>query len=74
MIFGSDSAAIKVSSSDESVETLNGSTSITEGEENLQRDLQLILHEHSDNVIKKWGNSEQWVLELRDWRRVAVPI
>ena len=29
--------------------------------------------EHSDNVIKKWGNSEQWVLELWDGRRVEVP-
>uniref|UniRef100_A0A7N2R3N5 Uncharacterized protein n=1 Tax=Quercus lobata TaxID=97700 RepID=A0A7N2R3N5_QUELO len=23
---------------------------------------------------KKWGNSEKWVLELRDGRRVVVPI
>ena len=40
----------------------------------LQRDIQQIIHEHSDNVIKKWGNSEQWVLELRDGKRVSVPI
>ena len=39
----------------------------------LQRDIQRIIHEHSDNVIKKWGNSKQWVLELRDGRRVEVP-
>ena len=34
----------------------------------------MILQEHSDNIVKKWGNSKQWVLELRDGRRVAVPI
>ena len=39
----------------------------------LQRDIQRIIHEHSDNVIKKLGNSEQWVLELWDGRRVEVP-
>ena len=43
------------------------------GDVALQRDIQRIIHEHSDNVIKKWGNSEQWVLELRDGRRVEVP-
>ena len=43
------------------------------GDVTLQRDIQQIIHEHSDNVIKKWGNSEQWVLELRDRRRVEVP-
>lgn len=61
---GSDGAATKFIGADESVETLNGSTSFAEGEENLQRDLRLILQEQSSNVIKKWGNSEQWVLEL----------
>ena len=45
----------------------------SEGDVALQRDIQQIIHEHSDNVIKKWGNSEQWVLELRDGRRVEVP-
>ena len=74
MSHGSDGAATKFSGVDESVETLNGSTSIAEDEEDLQRDLQLILHEHSRNVIKKWGNSKQWVLELRDGSRVAVLI
>ena len=64
MFHGSDGAATKFIGADESVETLNGSTSFIEGEENLQRDLRLILHEQSSNVIKKWGNSEQWVLEL----------
>ena len=44
------------------------------GDMALQRDIQQIIHEHSDNVIKKWGNSEQWVLELRDGKRVFVPI
>ena len=44
------------------------------GEDNLQRDIRLILQEHSSNITKKWGNSEQWLLELRDGRRVVVPI
>ena len=34
----------------------------------------LILREHSGNIDKKWGNSEQWVLELREGRRIAVPV
>ena len=44
-------------------------SSISEDEVNVQRDIR-----YSGNVVKKWGNSEQWVLELRDGRRVAVPI
>ena len=28
------------------------------GDVALQRDIQQIIHEHTDNVIKKWGNSE----------------
>ena len=44
------------------------------GDVALQRDIQRIIHEHTDNVIKKWGNSDQWVLELRDGKRVAVLI
>ena len=46
----------------------------SDGDAVLHRDIQRIIHEHTDNVIKKWGNSEQWVLELRDGKRVAVPI
>ena len=46
----------------------------SDGDVALQRDIQRIIHKHTDNVIKKWGNVEQWVLELRDGRRVAVPI
>ena len=46
----------------------------SDGDVALQRDIQLIINEHTDNVIKKWGNSEQWVLELWDGKRVAVPI
>ena len=34
------------------------SVTISEGEVNLQRDIRLLLQEHSDNVVKKWGNSE----------------
>ena len=40
----------------------------------LQRNIQQIIHQHTDDVIKKWRNPEQWVLELRDKKRVAVPI
>ena len=40
----------------------------------VQRNIQQIIHQHTDEVIKKWGNSEQWVLELRNGKRVAVPI
>ena len=40
----------------------------------LQRNIQQIIHQHTDDVIKKWGNSKQWVLELRDGKRVAIPI
>lgn len=40
----------------------------------LQSSIQQIIHQHIDEVIRKWGNSEQWVLELRNGKRVAVPI
>ena len=59
---------------DESVEARNGLACTTDSDESLVRDLRLILQEHSDNIVKKWGNSEQWVLELCDGRRVAVPL
>ena len=36
-----------------------GSICTTEHGENLVRDPQLFLQEHSGNVVKKWGNSEQ---------------
>ena len=49
-------------------------TTDTDSEEGLEQDLRLTLQEHSDNIVKKLGNSEQWVLELRDERRVAVLI
>ena len=49
-------------------------TTDTDSEEGLVRDLRLTLQEHFGNIVKKWRNSEQWVLELRDGRRVAVPI
>ena len=39
MFHGSDGATAEFIDADESVETLNGSTSIAKGEENLQRDL-----------------------------------
>ena len=67
---GSDGADIESLISNEAHE----SATTSDGEDNLQRDIRLILQEQSGNVIKKWGNSEQWLLELRDGRRVAVPI
>ena len=69
-ILGSDETDIEFLCSYE----LDESANTSDGEENLQRDILLILQEHSGNVSKKWGNSEEWVLELRDGRRVAVPI
>ena len=69
-ILGSDESDIAFLSSDESDE----STNTSDGEEKLHQDIHLILQENSGNVSKKRGNSEQWVLELRDGRRVVVPI
>ena len=51
-----------------------GSACTIEHGENLERDPRLFLQEHSGNIVKKWGNSEQWVLELHNGRRVAVPV
>lgn len=42
--------------------------------EAIQQELQRILFEPSDDTIRKWGNSEKWVLELRDGRKAVVPI
>ena len=50
------------------------SVCITEHSKNLVRDPRLFPQEHSDNIVKKLGNLEQWVLELRNGRRVAVPV
>ena len=68
----SDVVESELLGSDESEEARNGPACTTDSDESLVRDLQLILQEHSGNIVKKWGNSEQWVLELRDGRRVAV--
>ena len=46
----------------------------SDGDVALQQDIQRIIYEHTYNVIKKRGNSEQWVLELRNRKRVAVSI
>ena len=51
-----------------------GSVCTSELGENAVCDPRLFLQDHSGNVVKKWGNSEQWVLELRNGRRVAVPV
>ncbi|KAK7819164.1 flavin mononucleotide hydrolase 1 [Quercus suber] len=66
----SDTAFLSSDEPDESDE----SAKTSDGEEKLHQDIRLILQENTGNVSKKWGNSEQWVLELRDGRRVAVPI
>ena len=76
----SDASVTESMSSDASVdESLCSDASVDEslcfdGDVAVQRNIQQIIHQHTDNVIKKWGNSEQWVLELRDGKRVAVPI
>ena len=46
------------------VEIFSGSEPTDDGYATLQCDIQRILQEHIDNIIKKWGNSEQWILEL----------
>ena len=70
----SDVVESELLGSDESEEARNGSVCATDSDESLECVLRLILQEHSGNIVKKWGNSEQWVLKLRDGRRVAVPI
>ena len=70
MLDHSDASVTEFLCSDASVDE----SLCSDGDVALQRDIQRIIHEHTDNVIKKWGNFEQWVLELRDGKRVAVPI
>ena len=70
----SDVVESKLLSSDKAEKARNGSAWATDNDESLERDLRLILQEHSGNIVKKWGNSKEWVLELRDGRRVTVPI
>ena len=70
----SDVVESELLGSDKAEEARNGSACATDNDESLERDLQMILQEHSDNIVKKWGNSEQWVLELCDGRRVAILI
>lgn len=53
-ILGSDGTDTEFLCFDEADEAANTS----DVEENLQRDIRLILQEHSGNVSKKWGNSE----------------
>ena len=36
----------------------------SDGDVALQHDIQRIIHKHTDNIIKKLRNSEQWVFEL----------
>ena len=53
-ILNSDESDTVFLSSNELDELANTS----DGEENLQRDIRLILQENFGNVSKKWGNSE----------------
>ena len=55
----SDEAVVDSICSDESIESFKGSEHTFDCNEALQRDLRMILQEHSGNVIKKWENSEQ---------------
>ena len=71
---GSDEVESALLGSDESVEGENESGCAPDCDESLECDLRLLLQDHSDDIVKKWGNSEKWVLELHDGRRVAVPI
>ena len=66
----SDASVTESMSSDASVDE----SLCFDGDVVVKHNIQQIIHQHTDNVIKKWGNSEQWVLELRDGKRVAVPI
>ena len=66
----SDASVIESMSFDASVDE----SLCSDDEVALHRNIQQVIHQHIGNVIKKWGNSEQWVLELRDGKRVAVPI
>ena len=54
----SDVVESELLGSDESEEARNGPACTTDSDESLVRDLQLILQEHSGNIVKKWGNSE----------------
>ncbi|KAK7827204.1 hypothetical protein CFP56_031323 [Quercus suber] len=72
-ILSSDESNTAFRSSDEPDES-DELAKTSDGEEKLHQDIRLILQENTGNVSKKWGNSEQLVLELRDGRRVAVPI
>ena len=71
---GSDEVESALLGSDEFDEGGNESVCASDCDESLERDLRLLLQDHSGDIVKKWGNSEKWVLELRDGRRVAVPI
>ena len=74
MKLGSDGVESALLNTDKSEEVGNKSVCALDCDESLERNLQLLLQDHSGDIVKKWGNSEQWVLELRDGRRVAVPI
>ena len=71
---GSDAVESALLGTDEFEEVGNESVCASDCDESLERDLRLLLQDHSGDIVKKWGNSEQWVLELRDGRRVEVPI
>ena len=71
---GSDGVESALLDTDESEEVGNELVCALDCNKSLERDLRLLLQDHSGDIVKKWGNSEQWVLELRDGRTVAMSI
>ena len=39
-----------------------------------QQQIHKLLFDHAVNASRSWGASNKWILELRDGRRVVVPI
>lgn len=70
----SDTTESELTLPDSSKEIVVAHSKPTKNDEVIQQELQRILLKHNDDTIKIWGNSEKWVLELRDGRRVVVSI
>lgn len=70
----SDTTESELTLPDSSKEIVVAHSKPTKNDEVIQQELQRILLKHNDDRIKIWGNSEKWVLELRDGRRVVVSI
>lgn len=70
----SDTTESELTLPDSSKEIVVAHSKPTKNDEVIQQELQRILLKNNDDTIKIWGNSEKWVLELRDGRRVVVSI